>query len=111
MEQLNKDRSFQDLSKSRFDRIPQSLLQKLDCDLYEINDELWAEIELMVNHRDSLLRADSLLMQTDSLAADSLIVPDETFLEQLYKRKLRIRARQLQDSTRMAEIKIEEEGD
>jgi hypothetical protein len=39
------------------------------------------------------------------LAADTIVIPSETYLEQLYKRKKKIEAAKFKrDSTRMAEV-------
>jgi penicillin-binding protein 1A len=76
---VNKDKKYSDLSEARFKPLPMALRRNMDCDLYEINDDLWQQIEKTVYSRDSL-------MQVDSLAK----VPPETFLQTLYKRKRRI---------------------
>ena len=72
--------------------------------LYNLDDNLTAEIEQMVQHRDSLTVAKFQIMQVDSLAADTIVVPAESYLEQLYKRKKRIEAaKNKRDSTIMVE--------
>jgi penicillin-binding protein 1A len=76
---VNKDEKYKDLSEARFKPLPMAIRRNMDCDLYEINDDLWQQIEKTVYSRDSL-------MQVDSLAK----VPPETFLQTLYKRKRRI---------------------
>jgi penicillin-binding protein 1A len=79
LSQVNKDASYNDISKARFKSIPSSLRNKLACDLYELNDDLWAEIERSVHARDSLIMADTLSP-----------VPPETFLQGLFRRKQRV---------------------
>ena len=92
MQQLNRDKSFQKISQAKFPFLSNELLQRLDCDLYELDDELTVEIEKMIHHRDSLMLVKLQIMQVDSLAADTIVVPSESYLEQLYKRKNRIEA-------------------
>jgi penicillin-binding protein 1A len=102
MEQVNRDKSFDSLAKARFSPLPDDLRRKLDCDLYELDEELIADIEKMVYHRDSIIHRRDVIMQADSLAADTVVVPQESFLEQLYRRKLRIRAaKERRDSIRL----------
>jgi penicillin-binding protein 1A len=108
MQQLNRDKSFQEISQAKFPPLSTELLQQLDCDLYELDDDLIMEVEQLIDHRDSLEQARFQVMQIDSLAADTIVIPSETYLEQLYKRKKRIEAAKFKrDSTRLAE----EEGD
>jgi penicillin-binding protein 1A len=66
------------LTKSKFSQPPPSVSNQLNCDLYELDDTLWAQIEKSVHQRDSVLLADSTAMP-----------PPETFLQTLYKRKQR----------------------
>jgi len=79
MKELNNDVSYETISQAKFPTLPYTLRRNLDCDLYEINDNLWAQIERTVYSRDSLMQADSLAKP-----------PPETFLQTLYKRKRRI---------------------
>jgi penicillin-binding protein 1A len=76
---INDDPSYADISKAKFAPLPNSLRSEMNCDLYEINENLWADIEKKVHERDSLIQADSMA-----------IPPPETFLQTLYKRKLKI---------------------
>lgn len=79
LKQVNEDPDYKAIAKARFKPLPYELQQELQCDLYELDDDLWAEIEKMIFKRDSTLHADSLAK-----------VPAETFLEVLYKRKVKI---------------------
>ncbi|MBL7857350.1 MAG: transglycosylase domain-containing protein [Cyclobacteriaceae bacterium] len=91
LSQLNKDTNFRTVTDARFAQLPALLQQKLDCDLYELSDELKYRIQLMAFKRDSLMRADTLA-----------VIPDESFLETIYKRKMKmIRAQELRDSLRI----------
>ncbi len=104
MQELNHDPSFREISQAKFSPLSNQLLQQLDCDLYELNEALVEEIEQTIHHRDSVELAKLQIMQVDSLAADTIVVPAETFLEQLYKRKKKIEAAKFKrDSTRLAE--------
>jgi penicillin-binding protein 1A len=76
---INNDQTYEQLSAARFGMLPYRLRQDLACDLYEINENLWNQIERTVYSRDSLMQADSLAKP-----------PPETFLQTLYKRKRRI---------------------
>lgn len=77
--QVNKDPSFKTITAARFKPLPNALQEELQCDLYELDDDLWAEIEKMIFKRDSILHADTLA-----------IPREETFLETLYRRKLKM---------------------
>lgn len=77
--ELNGDRAYQAFSKAKFPPLNRAIQQKLSCDLYELNDDLWAEIEKSVHTRDSVMLADTLSAP-----------PPETFLQSLYKRKRKI---------------------
>ncbi|HEU5145297.1 MAG TPA: penicillin-binding transpeptidase domain-containing protein, partial [Chryseosolibacter sp.] len=79
MENINKDTAYRDIAKASFPQLPYQLRHKLDCDLYELDDMLLADIEKTVWQRDSIMRADTLSAP-----------PPETFLQMLYRRKMRI---------------------
>lgn len=79
MQQLNKDRSLRRVADAKFPPLSPALQQKLHCDLYELNDDLWQQAAYMIFQRDSLLFADSTAQP-----------PRESFLETLYKRKLKM---------------------
>lgn len=81
--QVNSDPTFKSMTKAKFDPLPQELMAKLDCDLYELSDTLIYEIEKSILKRDSTIMADT-----------TVAAPPETFLQTLYKRKLRIKAAQ-----------------
>jgi len=67
---------------------------ELDCDLYELSNELLEQIKHTVYKRDSLIQADT-----------SAKPPNETFLEVLYKRKLKIMNANAPDSTKVRELR------
>ena len=79
MDQINKDTAYREVSRARFSALPYSLRSRLNCDLYELDDQLLSDIEKTVWQRDSI-------MQADTLSAP----PPETFLQMLYRRKMRI---------------------
>lgn len=79
LKNVNADKRYAEISKARFPSIDPSARRKLGCDLYEINDNLWAQIEKTLHQRDSL-------MMIDTLATP----PPQTFLQTLYKRKQKI---------------------
>lgn len=79
LEQVNKDGAYTDVAKAKFEPLPYKLRTRLNCDLYELDDNLIRDIEKTVWQRDSI-------MQADTLSAP----PPETFLQMLYRRKMRI---------------------
>jgi penicillin-binding protein 1A len=79
LKNVNEDDRFKEIAIARFRPLPYEVRKCLDCDLYEINENLWTVLEKKVQQRDSLMRADTLATP-----------PVETFLETLYKRKKRI---------------------
>jgi len=88
MKQVNADTAFRKISEAKFPPMPYALSQRLACDLYEIDDVLWANIARTIAKRDSTIKADTLAPP-----------PNETFLEKLYKRKDRmVRAQHARDS-------------
>jgi hypothetical protein len=103
MQQVNNDKEFEQISNAKFRALPDDLRKKIDCDLYELNDDLMLDIETTLHKRDSIIQLKNSMMLTDSLAADTIVIPQETYLQQLYRRKLRISsARSRQDSLRSA---------
>lgn len=76
---INDDGQYKKISVAKFPPLPYSLRADLDCDLYELSENLWSQIEQTVYQRDSIMQADSLAKP-----------PRETFLQSLYKRKRRI---------------------
>lgn len=79
LEQVNKDAAYNNISKARFPALPWSLRSRLNCDLYELDEEMLKDIEKTVWRRDSIIHADTLSQP-----------PPETFLQMLYRRKMRI---------------------
>ena len=79
LEKVNKDNTYDEISNAKFPSLPDALRSRLDCDLYELDDSLLRDIEKTVWQRDSI-------MQADTLSAP----PPETFLQMLYRRKMRI---------------------
>jgi penicillin-binding protein 1A len=79
MEQVNGDKSYEAIAKAKFPPLPYSLRSRLNCDLYELDDNLLKNIERTVWQRDSIIQADTLSAP-----------PPETFLQMLYRRKMRI---------------------
>ena len=79
MEKINKDAAYKAIAKAKFPPLSYKISRKLDCDLYELDDHLLTEIERTVWQRDSI-------MQADTLSAPR----PETFLQMLYRRKMRI---------------------
>jgi len=79
LEQVNKDTTYEAIANAKFDPLPGNLRHRLNCDLYELDDNLLKDIEKTVWQRDSIIQADTLSAP-----------PPETFLQMLYRRKLRI---------------------
>ena len=99
LSQVNADRKFKTLSDAKFPTLPYLLQEKLNCDLYELDEELEMLAEKLIFQRDSTARADTLIPP-----------PLESFLELLYKRKMKIlKAAQQQDSLRMVELESMED--
>ncbi len=90
MQQVMKDPAFKQITSAKFPALPVALQSELDCDFYELSDTLMYKIEASLFKRDSIMRADTLAK-----------VPDETFLQMLYRRKMRIREAKLQKDTTM----------
>jgi penicillin-binding protein 1A len=79
LKQVNEDAAYRNISKAKFPPLPNSLQRKLNCDLYELDQGLWAQIEQTIHQRDSIIQADTVALP-----------PPETFLQTLYKRKKKI---------------------
>jgi penicillin-binding protein 1A len=89
MEQVNNDKSFKEITKATFTMLPSTTQQKLECDLYELDASLQLEIAHTIQQADSLVQADTLAPPRK-----------ESFLEKLYKRKLKmLQASMPQDTT------------
>jgi penicillin-binding protein 1A len=94
MKQVNADKKFKDISNARFPTLPADLQKKLECDLYELDEMMKYEIERMIAKRDSLIQADTTVAE-----------PPETFLQMLYKRKMKmLKAIQHLDSLKALDI-------
>lgn len=88
MRQVNEDKRFENISKATFPTLPYDLQRRLNCDLYELDDALLADLKIMVTKQDSIRQA------------DTLSTLKESFMEKLYKRKMRkLQASQPNDST------------
>ncbi len=83
MKQVNNDPAFKYISEAKFPTPSLTTYKRLDCDLYELNDDLVYDIEQSIIKRDSTIAADT-----------SVLAPPETFLQTLYKRKLKLAAAQ-----------------
>jgi penicillin-binding protein 1A len=95
LKRVNQDTAFKNISQAKFKPLPSSLQMELDCDLYELSNELWEQIKHTVYKRDSLIQADT-----------SVKPPNETFLEILYKRKLKIMKANAPDSSKVNELRV-----
>ena len=97
LNQVNKDRTFKSISSARFRPLPYQLQEELQCDLYELDDDLWSEIEKTIFKRDSIQHADTLAKPRE-----------ETYLEMLYRRKVKIQeAAHRRDSINASVIRVD----
>ncbi|MCD9018994.1 transglycosylase domain-containing protein [Parachryseolinea silvisoli] len=100
LQQINEDPNFKTISKATFPTPSRAAQQKLSCDLYELDETLWGQLEQMSFKQDSLRAADTLNQ-----------VPKESYMEKLYKRKLKMRqASQARDSAALRTLEIEDSG-
>ncbi len=83
LKQVNNDLKFKSITDAKFPGLSSTLQGKLDCDLYELSDKLVVEIQESIFKRDSTIQADT-----------SVTAPPETFLQTIYKRKLKIKVNQ-----------------
>jgi penicillin-binding protein 1A len=95
LKQVNNDPTFKSITDAKFDQLSITLQGKLDCDLYELSEDLILEIEKSIFQRDSLIQADT-----------SVTAPPETFLQTIYKRKLKIKAAQQQRDSIASALEI-----
>ncbi len=96
LKQVNKDPKFKTISEAKFPPLSAKLQKKLDCDLYDLSDDLQQKIITTIFQRDSTIQADT-----------SVIAPPESFLQVLYERKLKIqRTMEQRDSIRLVELKL-----
>lgn len=79
MSEVNKDSQYKSIATAKFNTPTYEVRRKLNCDLYELDDNLWLTIEKSVQQRDSVINADTLAP-----------APPETFLQVLYNRKRKI---------------------
>jgi penicillin-binding protein 1A len=79
LRQINEDAAYREIAKAKFPALPDALRKQLNCDLYELDEDLKMAIEKSVQARDSLMQADT-----------TGIPPPETFLQTLYNRKRKI---------------------
>lgn len=88
MKEVNKDTTFRQLSKARFASLPNDIQEELSCDLYELDDDVVQGVLHSMYQRDSLIQADT-----------SATPRPDSFVETLYKRKMKIaRAAEKRDS-------------
>jgi penicillin-binding protein 1A len=95
LKRVNQDKTFKNITQAKFKPLPSDLQMELDCDLYELSNDLWEQIKHTVYKRDSLIQADT-----------SVKPPNETFLEVLYKRKLKIMKANMPDSSKVNELRV-----
>ena len=96
LQQVNKDVRYKRLSEAKFPSLSEDLQQKLDCDLYELNDSLSLKIEQLIFKRDSTIQADT-----------TLAPPPESFLQVLYQRKMKMqKASHQRDSLKEQEVEV-----
>ncbi|MEJ1240720.1 transglycosylase domain-containing protein [Chryseolinea sp. T2] len=95
LKQVNKDPEFKEISNAKFKPLPSQLSAELDCDLYELNADLMEQIRHTVEKRDSIIRADTTAKP-----------PFETFLEVLYKRKMKIMRANNPDTSRTNQVRV-----
>jgi penicillin-binding protein 1A len=100
MKQMLADKHFKDLTDAKFESMDPAWQKELDCDLYELDSTLIDKINRITFARDSTLQAD-----TTAILA-------ETFLEQLYNRKLKLmRLKEQRDSLLRRDLIEAEEVD
>jgi penicillin-binding protein 1A len=94
MREVNADPAFKDIADAKFPTISSEWYEKLDCDLYQLDSALIVRIQKEMALKDSI----------ESTNQDTLATPrKESFLEFLYRRKLKIQLRNaLQDSIQKA---------
>lgn len=95
LKQVNKDPAYKEITNAKFKPLPQALQAELDCDLYELNTDLMEQIRHTVEKRDSIIRSDTTVKP-----------PNETFLEVLYKRKMKIMRANNPDTTRTNQVRV-----
>jgi penicillin-binding protein 1A len=91
LDEVNKDPRYKQLADAEFSDLSYALRRRLNCDLYELDDVLLRNIERTVWQRDSIIQADTISAP-----------PPETFLQMLYRRKMRIMLASQPDEERPA---------
>lgn len=99
LKKLNGDEDYKSITTAKFPDLPRTLQKKLNCDLYELNDDLWAKVERTIFQRDSIINADTLAPP-----------PPESFLQALYRRKMKIMMATRQTSTETVTEAVRTEG-
>lgn len=98
-EQIMQDKTMKDFVQAKFAELPRELSDRLDCDLYELDSVLIHQARGLLHQRDSIM------------AADTLAELKESFLEYLYRRKVkRLEAQQARDSLEAEEERMEQIG-
>ncbi len=93
LKQVNADKKFKKLAEATFNPLPGEWRKELECDLYELDSALIRRIEKVKWKRDS------------TLLADTTATIEESFLEQLLKRKQKMLQYQMrQDSIRRRDL-------
>jgi penicillin-binding protein 1A len=93
LKEVCNDVEFQHIRDATFPPLNSQWQESLSCDLYELDSGLMSRIERMTIERDS------------TLLADTTATNQESFLEQLYKRKRRqVRAQEKRDSVRLRDV-------
>lgn len=101
LKKVEEDKTFKELVQTKFPLLQEEWQESLACDLYELDSTLIERIQYLSFQRDSLM------------LADTTVRKEESFLEQLYNRKLRQqRQQEKRDSIRRQDlISIEENDD
>jgi penicillin-binding protein 1A len=100
MRALNTDPLFKDITQAKFPTVPAAWYKRMDCDLYELDSALVEKIKVLTVEQDSLYAQ----QYTDSLSAPR----KESFLEFLYRRKLKI---QMRNNRQDSLLRLEREVD
>lgn len=96
MKEINDDPAYKLIAEARFPTISAGARRRLSCDLYELDESLMAQVERSIYERDSVIMADT-----------TAAPPPQTFLQTLYKRKVKIimaAQQRLEDQARNTEL-------
>lgn len=100
LKKVEEDKTFKELVQTKFPLLQEEWQKSLACDLYELDSTLIERIQYLSFQRDSLM------------LADTTVRKEESFLEQLYNRKLRQqRQQEKRDSIRRQDLISVEEND